>query len=70
MCESGARNFDFPKQVCEGLTVIGISSEVPKGLKIGPGCLIGARVGAGQLRSLKDLPRSSTVLRPEEPEHE
>jgi len=70
MREAGARNFDFPKQVCEGVTVIGINAEVPKGLKIGSGCLIGARVGAGQLRSVRELPRSSTVLRPEEPDHE
>jgi hypothetical protein len=70
MREAGARNFDFPKQIFEGVTVIGISAEVPKGLKIGSGCLIGARVGAGQLRSVKELPRSSTVLRPEEPNHE
>jgi tetrahydrodipicolinate N-succinyltransferase len=70
MREAGARNFDFPKQVCEGVTVIGINAEVPKGLKIGSGCLVGARVGAGQLRSVKELPRSSTVLRPVEPNHE
>jgi hypothetical protein len=70
MREAGARNFDFPKQVCEGVTVIGINAEVPKGLKIGSGCLVGARVGAGQLRSVKELPRSSTVLRPVEPDHE
>jgi tetrahydrodipicolinate N-succinyltransferase len=70
MREAGARNFDFPKQIYEGVTVIGISAEVPKGMKIGSGCLIGARVGAAQLRSVKELPRSSTVLRPEEPEHE
>ena len=70
MREAGARNFDFPKQVCEGVTVIGINAEVPKGLRVGSGCLIGARVAAGQLRSMKELPRSSTVLRSEEPEHE
>jgi len=70
MREAGARNFDFPKQICEGVTVIGANAEVPKGLKIGSGCLIGSRVGAGQLRSLKELPRSSTVLRPEEPDNE
>lgn len=70
MLEAGARNFDFPKQVREGVTVIGINAEVPKGFKIGSGCLIGARVGAAQLRSLKELPRSSTVLRSEEPERD
>jgi ADP-glucose pyrophosphorylase len=70
MLEAGARNFDFPTQVREGVTVIGINAEVPKGFKIGSGCLIGARVGAGQLRSLKELPRSSTVLRSDEPERE
>ena len=70
MIEAGARNFDFPKQIREGVTVIGMNAEVPKGLKIGSGCLIGARVGAGQLRSVKELPRSSTVLRPEDPDHE
>jgi hypothetical protein len=70
MREAGARNFDFPKQVFEGVTVIGISAEIPRGIKIGSGCLIGPRVGTGQLRSVKELPRSSTVLRPEEPEIE
>jgi hypothetical protein len=70
MLEAGARNFDFPKQVREGVTVIGINAEVPKGFKIGSGCLIGARVGAGQMRSLKELPRSSTVMRSEEGERD
>jgi glucose-1-phosphate adenylyltransferase len=70
MREAGARNFDFPKQIWEGVTVIGINAEVPKGLKIGSGCLIGSRVGSGQLRSVKEVPRSSTVLRPEEPDRE
>jgi tetrahydrodipicolinate N-succinyltransferase len=70
MREAGARNFDFPKQIWEGVTVIGINAEVPKGLKIGSGCLIGARVGSGQLRAVKEVPRSSTVLRPEEPDRE
>jgi ADP-glucose pyrophosphorylase len=68
MREAGARNFDYPKQIQEGITVIGINAELPKGLKIGPGCLIGARVGAQQLRGFKELSRSSTVLRAEEPE--
>jgi ADP-glucose pyrophosphorylase len=70
MPEAGARNFDFPKQVREGVTVIGINVEVPRGFKIGSGCLVGARVGSGQMRSLKELPRSSTILRPEEPERD
>jgi tetrahydrodipicolinate N-succinyltransferase len=70
MREAGARNFDFPKQIHEGVTVIGINAEVPKGLKIGPGCLIGARVGPAQLRSTKEVPRSSTVIRPEEADSE
>jgi ADP-glucose pyrophosphorylase len=35
MREAGARNFDFPKQIYEGVTVIGINAEVPRGLKIG-----------------------------------
>ena len=66
MREAGARNFDYPKQIQEGITVIGINAEVPKGLKIGSGCLVGARVGAQQLRGIKELARSSTVLRTEE----
>ncbi|UCF97132.1 MAG: hypothetical protein JSV89_18455 [Spirochaetaceae bacterium] len=70
MREAGARNSDYPKQIWEGVTVIGINADVPKGLKIGSGCLIGARVGAGQLRSIKELPRSATVLRLEESERE
>jgi hypothetical protein len=70
MREAGARNFDYPKQVCEGITVIGVGAEIPKGLKIGSGCLIGARVGAGQLRSLKELTRSSTVLRSEDAQND
>jgi len=68
MQEAGARNFDYPKQIREGLTVLGINAEVPKGYKIGPGCLVGARVGAQQLRSIKELTRSSSVLREEETE--
>ena len=66
MREAGARNFDYPKQIREGVTVLGINAEIPKGYKIGPGCLVGARVGAQQLRSIKELTRSSSVVRAEE----
>ena len=68
MQEAGARNFDYPKQIREGVTVLGINAEVPKGYKIGPGCLVGARVGPQQLRSIKELTRSSSVVRAEEAE--
>jgi glucose-1-phosphate adenylyltransferase len=70
MREAGARNFDYPNQIREGVTVLGINAEVPKGYKIGPGCLVGARVSAAQLRSIKELTRSSSVVRAEEAEQE
>ena len=70
MQEAGARNFDYPNQIREGVTVLGINAEVPKGYKIGPGCLVGARVGAHQLRSIKELTRSSSMVRAEEAEQE
>jgi glucose-1-phosphate adenylyltransferase len=70
MREAGARNFDHPNQIREGVTVLGISAEVPKGYKIGPGCLVGARVGTQQLRSIKELTRSSSVVRAEATEQE
>lgn len=70
MQEAGARNFDYPNQIREGVTVLGINAEVPKGYKIGPGCLVGARVGAQQLKSKKELTRSSSVVRAEEAEQE
>lgn len=70
MQEAGARNFDYPNQIREGVTVLGINAEVPKGYKIGSGCLVGARVGAHQLRSIKELTRSSSMVRAEEAEQE
>lgn len=70
MQEAGARNFDYPNQIREGVTVLGINAEVPKDYKIGPGCLVGARVGAHQLRSIKELTRSSSMVRAEEAEQE
>lgn len=70
VAEAGARNFDHPKQIREGVTVIGAGAEIPKGFKAGSGCLIGYRVGTQQLRSVKELTRSNSVLRTEDSEQE
>jgi len=64
---STAANLKYPAQLREGLTVLGAEVRVPRGFVIGPGCLLGAEVGAQQLRGLKELRKGSTVLCSTEP---
>jgi hypothetical protein len=59
---STAINYDYPQQIRDGITVLGVSVEVPKSYTIGAGCLVGARVSAEQLRPLKELRKGASVL--------
>ena len=59
---STAANLKYPAQLRDGLTVLGAGVSLPRGFVIGPACLVGAEVGAQQLRGLKELRKGATVL--------
>ena len=58
---STARNRDFPDQIRDGLTVIGMNAEIPRGAVIEPGCYVGGGVSAHDIKRLKTLKRGSSV---------
>ncbi len=68
--QSFARSFDYPNQIQGGITVLGVNSEIPKGYRIGPGCLVGTGVSSQTLRSLKELKKGDSVLNTDEREAE
>jgi hypothetical protein len=59
---SAATNFDHSNQIRDGLTVLGVNVEVPRGLTISAGCLLGAGVGAQQLKGIKEVRKGTSVL--------
>ncbi len=58
---SSAANAAFPEQIRDGLTVIGMGVELPAGMKIEAGCLVGPGTGMVELRRLKALRRGQTA---------
>jgi len=54
-------NAAFPEQIRDGLTVIGMGVELPAGLKVEGGCLVGPGAGTAELRRLKTVRRGQTV---------
>jgi ADP-glucose pyrophosphorylase len=60
---SSARNRDFPDQIRDGLTVVGISGEIPRGAVIEQGCYVGGGVAAHDIKRLKTLKRGGSIYR-------
>jgi len=58
---SAATNFDHSSQIREGLTVLGHNVEVPRGLTVSAGCLLGAGVSAQAFRGIKEVRKGATV---------
>lgn len=58
------KNSDFPDQIRDGLTVIGVDAEIPEGLRVEAGACIGPGVPASVLRKLKIVKKGSCVFRP------
>jgi carbonic anhydrase/acetyltransferase-like protein (isoleucine patch superfamily) len=58
---SAAANVAFPDQIRDGLTVIGMGVDLPPGMKIEAGCLVGPGAGTTELRRLKALRRGQTA---------
>ena len=56
-----AANDDYPKQIREGLTVLGLNAEIPKGYTIEAGCYVAANVPFQKLRELKIIKKGATV---------
>ncbi len=71
-CSIGSRsstmkNADFPDQIREGLTVVGMNSEIPAGLRIEAAVCIGPGVPASQLRKMKLVKKGTSVFKPRNP---
>ncbi|MBN1835268.1 MAG: hypothetical protein JW820_05410 [Spirochaetales bacterium] len=58
---SAATNFDHSSQIREGLTVLGLNVEVPKGLAVSAGCLLAAGVNAQAFKGIKEVRKGATV---------
>ncbi len=67
---STARNVDFPDQIRDGLTVIGMNSEIPAGLRLEAGVCIGPGVTTSMLRKMKLVKKGTSVFKPRAPEAE
>ena len=67
---STARNVDFPDQIRDGLTVIGMNSEIPAGLRLEAGVCIGPGVTTSMLRKMKLVKKGTSVFKPRSPEAE
>jgi carbonic anhydrase/acetyltransferase-like protein (isoleucine patch superfamily) len=68
-CSIGTRssimkNSDFPDQIRDGLTVVGMNAEIPAGLRIEAGACIEAGVPSSLLRKMKVVKRGTTVFKP------
>jgi len=59
---STAKNNDYPNQINGGITVIGCSAEVPRGVSIEPGCYLDGGANRNQLRNLKKLKRGRSLF--------
>jgi len=64
------KNSDFPEQIRDGLTVVGMDAEIPAGLRIEPGACIGPGVPASLLRKMKLVKKGSSVFKPHSDEPE
>jgi hypothetical protein len=58
---SAATNYDHSSQIREGITVLGMNVEVPRGLTISAGCLLEAGVGPHALRGVKEVRKGASV---------
>ncbi|TFG62228.1 MAG: hypothetical protein E4H36_08490 [Spirochaetales bacterium] len=60
---SKANNRDFPDQIREGLTVIGLNPSIPDNCVVEPGCFIDADVSPARIKSIKLLKKGNSLLR-------
>ena len=58
---STARNEHYPEHIRDGLTVLGLSPDIPDGYIIEPGCFVGPGVSNRQLKEFKRVRRGSSV---------
>jgi glucose-1-phosphate adenylyltransferase len=59
---STMKNGDFPTQIRDGLTVIGINADIPNGFRAEAASFIAPGISAAHLRKLKVLRRGASVL--------
>jgi len=57
------KNADFPDQIRDGLTVVGMNAEIPAGLRIEAGACIGPGVPASLLRKMKLVKKGTSVFK-------
>ncbi len=67
---STAKNADFPDQIRDGLTVVGMNAEIPAGLRIEAAACIGPGVPSSVLRKMKLVKKGTGVFRPRSAEPE
>jgi ADP-glucose pyrophosphorylase len=55
------RNADYPQQIHSGLTVLGVSAEVPRGLRIEEGVYLSGAFSVARLRKLRKVAGGTTL---------
>ena len=61
------KNKDFPDQIRDGLTVVGVNADVPRGAVIEQGCYLGCNVPSHELKKQKGLKNGNTLIRGNKP---
>lgn len=59
---SAAGTLRHPRQIRDGLTVVGPGVAIPRGFSVGPGCLVGAGVTGQSLKGRRELRKGSSIL--------
>ncbi len=59
---SSARNAAYGRDIYDGLTVVGMDAEIPRGMVVDPGCYVGCAIPASRLRRIKHLRRGKSLL--------
>ena len=59
---SKAKNSKYPDQIKDGMTVVGMNSSLPSKFTAEPASLIGADISSAQLKEIKKIKKSGSVL--------
>lgn len=60
--KSGVKNRDFPEQIAEGITALGMNVEIPRGLVIEPGCYIGPNISHYKFKDMEIIKKSKSIM--------
>ena len=59
---SKAKNSEYPDQIKDGMTVIGMNCSIPSKFTAEPGSLIGADISSARLKEIKKIKKCGSVI--------